>query len=145
MICRFVCHGLNTGDNCVFRVKAVNAAGYSTYSNVSETCLVKAAIGESQSQSKSTRKGEEKNQSVKVTMEVSTCTFCTSHTLFLFVFICLFCDINLDLVSVNLYYETLSASSPFPGSSVPSRAHLVVVAIFHTVDSKTYPRQHSKP
>ncbi|TSK82173.1 Myomesin-1 [Bagarius yarrelli] len=41
---RFVCHGLNTGDTCVFRVKAVNAAGYSTYSSESETCLVKAAI-----------------------------------------------------------------------------------------------------
>ncbi|KAK3567501.1 hypothetical protein QTP86_019952 [Hemibagrus guttatus] len=41
---RFVCHGLNTGDNCVFRVKAVNAAGYSTYSSESESCLVKAAI-----------------------------------------------------------------------------------------------------
>lgn len=42
---RFVCHGLNTGDTCVFRVKAVNAAGYSTYSSESESCLVKAAIG----------------------------------------------------------------------------------------------------
>ncbi|MCJ8731774.1 hypothetical protein PDJAM_G00203360 [Pangasius djambal] len=41
---RFVCHGLNTGDTCVFRVKAVNAAGYSTYSSESESCLVKAAI-----------------------------------------------------------------------------------------------------
>uniref|UniRef100_A0A8B9LME5 Myomesin 1a (skelemin) n=1 Tax=Astyanax mexicanus TaxID=7994 RepID=A0A8B9LME5_ASTMX len=30
---RFVCHGLNTDDNCVFRVKAVNAAGYSTHSS----------------------------------------------------------------------------------------------------------------
>lgn len=49
LICRFVCHGLNTGDKCVFRVKAVNAAGYSTYSSESEQCLVKAAIGESHS------------------------------------------------------------------------------------------------
>uniref|UniRef100_A0AAR2M0I5 Myomesin 1a (skelemin) n=1 Tax=Pygocentrus nattereri TaxID=42514 RepID=A0AAR2M0I5_PYGNA len=38
---RFVCHGLNTDDNCVFRVKAVNAAGYSTYSTESEACVVK--------------------------------------------------------------------------------------------------------
>ncbi|KAF7706154.1 myomesin 1a (skelemin) isoform X1 [Silurus meridionalis] len=41
---RFVCHGLNTGDNCVFRVKAMNSAGYSTFSSVSESCIVKAAI-----------------------------------------------------------------------------------------------------
>ncbi|XP_062850023.1 myomesin 1a (skelemin) [Trichomycterus rosablanca] len=41
---RFVCHGLNTGDNCVFRVKAVNSAGYSTHSSESEACLVVAAI-----------------------------------------------------------------------------------------------------
>uniref|UniRef100_A0A8B9LM88 Myomesin 1a (skelemin) n=1 Tax=Astyanax mexicanus TaxID=7994 RepID=A0A8B9LM88_ASTMX len=38
---RFVCHGLNTDDNCVFRVKAVNAAGYSTHSSESEACIVK--------------------------------------------------------------------------------------------------------
>uniref|UniRef100_A0AAR2JDR3 Myomesin 1a (skelemin) n=1 Tax=Pygocentrus nattereri TaxID=42514 RepID=A0AAR2JDR3_PYGNA len=43
---RFVCHGLNTDDNCVFRVKAVNAAGYSTYSTESEACVVKPSIGE---------------------------------------------------------------------------------------------------
>uniref|UniRef100_A0AAR2LY17 Myomesin 1a (skelemin) n=1 Tax=Pygocentrus nattereri TaxID=42514 RepID=A0AAR2LY17_PYGNA len=41
---RFVCHGLNTDDNCVFRVKAVNAAGYSTYSTESEACVVKPSI-----------------------------------------------------------------------------------------------------
>ncbi|XP_072544220.1 myomesin 1a (skelemin) isoform X1 [Salminus brasiliensis] len=41
---RFVCHGLNTDDNCVFRVKAVNAAGYSTCSSESEACIVKASI-----------------------------------------------------------------------------------------------------
>uniref|UniRef100_A0A8B9LMG8 Myomesin 1a (skelemin) n=1 Tax=Astyanax mexicanus TaxID=7994 RepID=A0A8B9LMG8_ASTMX len=41
---RFVCHGLNTDDNCVFRVKAVNAAGYSTHSSESEACIVKQSI-----------------------------------------------------------------------------------------------------
>uniref|UniRef100_A0A8C1AX02 Myomesin 1a (skelemin) n=1 Tax=Cyprinus carpio carpio TaxID=630221 RepID=A0A8C1AX02_CYPCA len=43
---RFVCHGLNTMDKCVFRVKAVNAAGYSGSSAESEACIVKASIGE---------------------------------------------------------------------------------------------------
>uniref|UniRef100_A0A673LBP5 M-protein, striated muscle-like n=1 Tax=Sinocyclocheilus rhinocerous TaxID=307959 RepID=A0A673LBP5_9TELE len=37
---RFVCHGLNTTDKCVFRVKAVNAAGYSGSSAESEACIV---------------------------------------------------------------------------------------------------------
>uniref|UniRef100_A0A4W4F2C2 Myomesin 1a (skelemin) n=1 Tax=Electrophorus electricus TaxID=8005 RepID=A0A4W4F2C2_ELEEL len=41
---RFECHGLNEGDKYVFRVKAVNSAGYSTYSGDSEACLVKACI-----------------------------------------------------------------------------------------------------
>ncbi|RXN21633.1 M- striated muscle-like isoform X2 [Labeo rohita] len=41
---RFVCHGLNTGDKCVFRVKAVNAAGYSGSSAESEACIVRASI-----------------------------------------------------------------------------------------------------
>ncbi|XP_040028167.2 myomesin 1a (skelemin) isoform X2 [Gasterosteus aculeatus] len=41
---RFVCHGLTTGSNCVFRVKAVNAAGYSQSSSSSEAVVVKAAI-----------------------------------------------------------------------------------------------------
>uniref|UniRef100_A0A8K9XF93 Myomesin 1a (skelemin) n=1 Tax=Oncorhynchus mykiss TaxID=8022 RepID=A0A8K9XF93_ONCMY len=41
---RFVCHGLNTGDSCVFRVKAVNAAGYSHSSLESEAVVVKAGI-----------------------------------------------------------------------------------------------------
>ncbi|XP_042574349.1 M-protein, striated muscle-like isoform X2 [Cyprinus carpio] len=41
---RFVCHGLNTMDKCVFRVKAVNAAGYSGSSAESEACIVKASI-----------------------------------------------------------------------------------------------------
>ncbi|XP_029582528.1 myomesin 1a (skelemin) isoform X1 [Salmo trutta] len=41
---RFVCHGLNPGDSCVFRVKAVNAAGYSHSSLESEAVVVKAAI-----------------------------------------------------------------------------------------------------
>uniref|UniRef100_A0A4W4F199 Myomesin 1a (skelemin) n=1 Tax=Electrophorus electricus TaxID=8005 RepID=A0A4W4F199_ELEEL len=43
---RFECHGLNEGDKYVFRVKAVNSAGYSTYSGDSEACLVKACISE---------------------------------------------------------------------------------------------------
>uniref|UniRef100_A0A8C1D870 Myomesin 1a (skelemin) n=1 Tax=Cyprinus carpio carpio TaxID=630221 RepID=A0A8C1D870_CYPCA len=43
---RFVCHGLNTGDKCVFRVKAVNAAGYSGSSAESEACIVQASIGD---------------------------------------------------------------------------------------------------
>ncbi|TWW73605.1 Myomesin-1 190 kDa connectin-associated protein 190 kDa titin-associated protein [Takifugu flavidus] len=41
---RFVCHGLTTGANYVFRVKAVNAAGYSLSSSDSEAVVVKAAI-----------------------------------------------------------------------------------------------------
>ncbi|XP_051554889.1 myomesin-2-like isoform X2 [Myxocyprinus asiaticus] len=41
---RFVCHGLNTGDKCVFRVKALNAAGYSESTSESEVCLVKSGI-----------------------------------------------------------------------------------------------------
>ncbi|XP_033506530.1 myomesin 1a (skelemin) isoform X2 [Epinephelus lanceolatus] len=41
---RFVCHGLITGTNCVFRVKAVNAAGYSQSSPVSDPVIVQAAI-----------------------------------------------------------------------------------------------------
>uniref|UniRef100_A0AAZ3NRU7 Myomesin 1a (skelemin) n=1 Tax=Oncorhynchus tshawytscha TaxID=74940 RepID=A0AAZ3NRU7_ONCTS len=41
---RFVCHGLNTGESCVFRVKAVNAAGYSHSSLESEAVVVKAGI-----------------------------------------------------------------------------------------------------
>ncbi|XP_042354004.1 myomesin 1a (skelemin) isoform X2 [Plectropomus leopardus] len=41
---RFVCHGLTTGTNCVFRVKAVNAAGYSQSSAVSDAVIVQAAI-----------------------------------------------------------------------------------------------------
>ncbi|KAG5841588.1 hypothetical protein ANANG_G00168210 [Anguilla anguilla] len=45
---RFVCHGLNAGDTCVFRVKAVNVAGYSLNSEESEKALIKAAICEVQ-------------------------------------------------------------------------------------------------
>ncbi|XP_028987246.1 myomesin 1a (skelemin) [Betta splendens] len=41
---RFVCHGLTTGATYVFRVKAVNAAGYSQSSPTSDKVLVKAAI-----------------------------------------------------------------------------------------------------
>ncbi|XP_034065511.1 myomesin 1a (skelemin) isoform X2 [Gymnodraco acuticeps] len=41
---RFVCHGLTTGTNIVFRVKAVNAAGYSLSSANSEAVVVQAAI-----------------------------------------------------------------------------------------------------
>lgn len=41
---RFVCHGLTTGANLVFRVKAVNAAGYSQSSSNSDAVVVKAAI-----------------------------------------------------------------------------------------------------
>uniref|UniRef100_A0A8C3G4Z6 Myomesin 1a (skelemin) n=1 Tax=Cyclopterus lumpus TaxID=8103 RepID=A0A8C3G4Z6_CYCLU len=41
---RFVCHGLTTGSNCVFRVKAVNAAGYSQSSSHSDAVVVQAAI-----------------------------------------------------------------------------------------------------
>nr|XP_020447119.1 M-protein, striated muscle-like isoform X2 [Monopterus albus] len=41
---RFVCHGLTTGANYVFRVKAVNAAGYSQSSPSSETVVVQPAI-----------------------------------------------------------------------------------------------------
>ncbi|XP_056148751.1 myomesin 1a (skelemin) [Lampris incognitus] len=41
---RFVCHGLSTGVNYVFKVKAVNAAGYSHSSPDSEAVVVKAAI-----------------------------------------------------------------------------------------------------
>uniref|UniRef100_A0A672GJ28 Myomesin 1a (skelemin) n=1 Tax=Salarias fasciatus TaxID=181472 RepID=A0A672GJ28_SALFA len=41
---RFVCHGLITGVNYVFRVKAVNAAGYSLSSSQSDAVIVQAAI-----------------------------------------------------------------------------------------------------
>ncbi|TRY92346.1 hypothetical protein DNTS_013310 [Danionella cerebrum] len=44
-VTRFVCHGLNAEDKCVFRVKAVNAAGYSGSSAESEPCVVQACIG----------------------------------------------------------------------------------------------------
>ncbi|XP_063307582.1 myomesin-1 isoform X1 [Pelobates fuscus] len=42
---RFICHGLLTGENYIFRVRAVNAAGLSDYSSDSEAIEVKAAIG----------------------------------------------------------------------------------------------------
>lgn len=42
---RFVCHGLTTGSNYVFRVKAVNAAGYSQSSSISDAVVVVAAVG----------------------------------------------------------------------------------------------------
>ncbi|XP_059133894.1 myomesin-1 isoform X2 [Peromyscus eremicus] len=41
---RFTCHGLATGQSYVFRVRAVNAAGLSDYSQDSEAIEVKAAI-----------------------------------------------------------------------------------------------------
>ncbi|KAF6088690.1 myomesin 1 [Phyllostomus discolor] len=41
---RFTCHGLATGQSYVFRVRAVNAAGLSEYSQDSEAIEVKAAI-----------------------------------------------------------------------------------------------------
>ncbi|KAH0617803.1 hypothetical protein JD844_016400 [Phrynosoma platyrhinos] len=42
---RFTCHGLSTGEHYIFRVRAVNAAGLSGYSQESEAIEVKAAIG----------------------------------------------------------------------------------------------------
>ncbi|KAI5104114.1 myomesin-1 isoform X6, partial [Silurus meridionalis] len=44
-VTRFVCHGLTTGGKYVFRVRAVNAAGISDFSQESEAIEVKAAIG----------------------------------------------------------------------------------------------------
>ncbi|XP_006146547.1 myomesin-1 isoform X1 [Tupaia chinensis] len=41
---RFTCHGLVTGQSYIFRVRAVNAAGLSEYSQDSEAIEVKAAI-----------------------------------------------------------------------------------------------------
>ncbi|KAA0723880.1 Myomesin-1 190 kDa connectin-associated protein 190 kDa titin-associated protein [Triplophysa tibetana] len=41
---RFICHGLTTGETYVFRVRAVNAAGISDFSQESEAIEVKAAI-----------------------------------------------------------------------------------------------------
>ncbi|XP_075389018.1 myomesin-1 isoform X2 [Tenrec ecaudatus] len=41
---RFTCHGLVTGQSYIFRVRAVNAAGLSDYSQDSEAIEVKAAI-----------------------------------------------------------------------------------------------------
>uniref|UniRef100_A0A7N9AND9 Myomesin-1 n=1 Tax=Mastacembelus armatus TaxID=205130 RepID=A0A7N9AND9_9TELE len=41
---RFICHGLMTGEKYVFRVRAVNAAGISQFSQESEAVEVKAAI-----------------------------------------------------------------------------------------------------
>uniref|UniRef100_A0A8D3B5X2 Myomesin-1 n=1 Tax=Scophthalmus maximus TaxID=52904 RepID=A0A8D3B5X2_SCOMX len=43
---RFICHGLVTGETYVFRVRAVNAAGLSQFSQESEPVEVKAAIGD---------------------------------------------------------------------------------------------------
>ncbi|KAI3374803.1 hypothetical protein L3Q82_021358, partial [Scortum barcoo] len=43
-VTRFVCHGLTTEANYVFRVKAVNAAGYSQSSSISDAVVVKAAV-----------------------------------------------------------------------------------------------------
>uniref|UniRef100_A0A5G2RCH7 Myomesin-1 n=1 Tax=Sus scrofa TaxID=9823 RepID=A0A5G2RCH7_PIG len=40
----FTCHGLTTGQSYIFRVRAVNAAGLSEYSQDSEAIEVKAAI-----------------------------------------------------------------------------------------------------
>ncbi|XP_038586022.1 myomesin-1 isoform X1 [Micropterus salmoides] len=42
---RFICHGLVTGEKYVFKVRAVNAAGLSQFSQESEPVEVKAAIG----------------------------------------------------------------------------------------------------
>ncbi|XP_039982483.1 M-protein, striated muscle isoform X2 [Xiphias gladius] len=42
---RFICHGLVTGEKYVLRVRAVNAAGLSQFSQESEPVEVKAAIG----------------------------------------------------------------------------------------------------
>lgn len=42
---RFTCHGLDTGAHYIFRVRAVNAAGLSGFSEESEAIEVKAAIG----------------------------------------------------------------------------------------------------
>uniref|UniRef100_A0A672P6K0 Myomesin 1 n=1 Tax=Sinocyclocheilus grahami TaxID=75366 RepID=A0A672P6K0_SINGR len=44
---RFICHGLTTDETYVFRVRAVNAAGISEFSQESEAIKVKAAIGKS--------------------------------------------------------------------------------------------------
>ncbi|XP_074132030.1 myomesin-1 isoform X3 [Sminthopsis crassicaudata] len=41
---RFICHGLVNGQSYIFRVRAVNAAGLSEYSQDSEAIEVKAAI-----------------------------------------------------------------------------------------------------
>uniref|UniRef100_A0A671QW60 M-protein, striated muscle-like n=1 Tax=Sinocyclocheilus anshuiensis TaxID=1608454 RepID=A0A671QW60_9TELE len=41
---RFICHGLTTDESYVFRVRAVNAAGISEFSQESEAIKVKAAI-----------------------------------------------------------------------------------------------------
>ncbi|XP_068438435.1 myomesin-1 [Clinocottus analis] len=41
---RFICHGLTTGEQYIFRVRAVNAAGLSQFSPESEPVEVKAAI-----------------------------------------------------------------------------------------------------
>ncbi|XP_053714782.1 M-protein, striated muscle isoform X3 [Synchiropus splendidus] len=43
-VTRFICHGLITGEQYIFRVRAVNAAGLSQFSPESEAVLVKAAI-----------------------------------------------------------------------------------------------------
>ncbi|XP_052417252.1 M-protein, striated muscle isoform X3 [Carassius gibelio] len=42
---RFICHGLTTDESYVFRVRAINAAGISEFSQESEAIKVKAAIG----------------------------------------------------------------------------------------------------
>lgn len=52
-VSRFVCHGLTTGVNYVFNVKAVNAAGYSQSSPSSDPVVVQAAICECPRRSRS--------------------------------------------------------------------------------------------
>uniref|UniRef100_A0A8B9IFY9 Myomesin-1 n=1 Tax=Anser cygnoides TaxID=8845 RepID=A0A8B9IFY9_ANSCY len=42
---RFICHGLTNGEKYIFRVRAVNAAGLSEFSQDSEPIEVQAAIG----------------------------------------------------------------------------------------------------
>lgn len=41
---RFVVHGLETGEQYIFRVKAVNAVGFSENSQESEAIKVQAAL-----------------------------------------------------------------------------------------------------
>uniref|UniRef100_A0A673L8M3 M-protein, striated muscle-like n=1 Tax=Sinocyclocheilus rhinocerous TaxID=307959 RepID=A0A673L8M3_9TELE len=61
---RFICHGLTTDESYVFRVRAVNAAGISEFSQESEAIKVKAAIGKASQREPEPACGQETTKQV---------------------------------------------------------------------------------